>query len=124
MNEAPVEKYNKWKYAIRVLLYVKMRSGWRSNMGNTVKNGFKCVLALGLILAAAAAAGVNSSFAAGDSTWSIEGPPGGFGSLSWEYEGITRTAYYNIYNYKDTSGQYTKKVYYDKNNRYLKTNYQ
>jgi hypothetical protein len=93
-------------------------------MGNTVKKGLKCVLALGLILSAAAAVGVDSTFAAVDSTRSIEGPPGGYGSLTWVYEGVTRTVYFNIYHYTDTSGQYTKKVYYDKDNHYLKTIYE
>ncbi|OIU72776.1 hypothetical protein [Rossellomorea aquimaris] len=92
-------------------------------MKKAVRTGLKCLLALGLILPGAAAISVKAASAEGDFNRSIEGPPGGYGSLSWEYTGLSRTTYYIIYNYLDTNEQYWKKVYYDKTNQYVKTSY-
>ncbi|WP_175990540.1 hypothetical protein [Bacillus sp. Marseille-Q1617] len=91
-------------------------------MKNAWKNGMKAMFALGLIFSAMMLF-VTPASAAGDYNRSIEGPPGGYGSLSWKYEGLNRTTYYVIYNYNDTSEQFWKKVYYDKNNNYVKTTY-
>ncbi|MGR3765529.1 hypothetical protein [Rossellomorea sp. NS-SX7] len=82
----------------------------------------KALLVFGLFFSALTVMGTPVS-AAGDYNRSIEGPPGGYGSLSWEYEGLNRTTSYVIYIYSDTSEQYWKKVYYDKNNTYVKTTY-
>jgi hypothetical protein len=92
----------------------RLRQAWRS--------GMKAMLALGLVFSAMTVIGTSAS-AAGDFNRSIEGPPGGYGSLSWEYQGLSRTTYYTIYRYLDTSEKYWKKVYYDKNNNYVKTTY-
>ncbi|XXM70547.1 hypothetical protein ACQ0QQ_12540 [Lysinibacillus sphaericus] len=92
-------------------------------MNNVIRTGLKCLLALGIIVPGTAAFSVTSASAAGDFYRAIEGPPGGYGSLSWEYRGLSRTTYYIIYNYLDTNELYWKKVYYDKNNQYVKTAY-
>ncbi|MEG9298170.1 hypothetical protein V6B33_17040 [Mangrovibacillus sp. Mu-81] len=91
-------------------------------MGNAWGNGMKAILTIALVFSAMTVIETTAS-AAEDYNRSIEGPPGGYGSLSWEYEGIKRTVSYVIYNYSDTSEQYWKKVYYDKNNNYVRTAY-
>jgi hypothetical protein len=92
-------------------------------MKKVISTGLKCLLALGVIVPGAGAVSMTSASAAEDLNRAIERPPGGYGSLSWEYKGLSRTTHYNIYNYLDTSGQYWKKVYYDKTNQYVKTVY-
>ncbi|KSU59468.1 hypothetical protein AS034_18735 [[Bacillus] enclensis] len=92
-------------------------------MKKAVRTGLKCLLALGMIVPGAAAISVTSASAAGDFNRAIEGPPGGYGSLSWVYHGQSSTTYYTIKEYLDTTQQYWKKVYYDKNNQYVKSTF-
>ncbi|MCA1057206.1 hypothetical protein LCM10_19870 [Rossellomorea aquimaris] len=87
-----------------------------------LKFGIK-ILAVLLIFAGPASVSGNSGIGSGDYGRSIEGPPGGYGSLSWEYETINRTSSYTIYTYHDTSREYWKKVYYDLRGTYIKTTY-